>query len=91
MSETAPDVSVVLVSHNGARWLDEVLSAVRAQRTRQRFEVLAVDSSSTDATRSILERHGARVYVISQAEFGYGRTRNLGARLARGRYLVFMI
>jgi len=90
MSAMDPDVSVVLVTYNGARWLDEVLSAVRAQRTRQRFEIVAVDSSSTDATRAILERHGARVHVIPKAEFGHGRTRNLGGRLARGRYLVFM-
>ena len=59
----ARHVSVVTVAIpvlNGARYLDEVLSAVRAQRIDRELEILIVDSGSTDGSLEIARRHGAR-------------------------------
>jgi rhamnosyltransferase len=84
-------VSVVYVTKNGAEFLDGSLAAVRRQRGPFELEeIIAIDSGSSDATLSILARHGARVESIPPAEFGHGRTRNLGARLARGDLVVFL-
>ena len=65
------------------------LEASRARRSTRRSR----SSSSTRARRtaapSVARSAGARVHEIPPAEFGHGRTRNLGASLARARLVVF--
>ena len=88
---TPARVSVLLVTKNGERYLDEVLRAVRAQQgTFRVMEILAVDSGSRDRTLAILESHAVRVIRIPPQEFDHGKTRNLAAAQARGDYLVFL-
>ena len=75
---------------NGARYLDEVLSAVRAQRLDRELELLIVDSGSTDGSLEIGRSHGARVHEIRREEFSHGGTRNLMMKLARGDHVAFL-
>jgi len=84
-------VTVVIPTLNGERYLAEVLDAVARQDFAAEVETLVIDSGSTDATLRIVRgRNGVRLHEIPNAEFGHGRTRNLGARLARGRIVVFL-
>jgi rhamnosyltransferase len=84
-------VSVLLVTKNGERYLDEVLSAVKSQKGDAAVaEIIAVDSGSRDRSLEILHRHRVRVVQIPAQEFGHGKTRNLAASHARGDYLVFL-
>lgn len=86
----APRVSICIPTWNGERDLARLLPALARQRVDGGVEVVGVDSSSTDGTRALLERAGARVETIPQREFGHGRTRNHLARLARGDVVVFL-
>lgn len=51
----APLVTIILVVHNGERFLRRTLDSVRAQTMRD-FEVLILDNASADATASIAAR-----------------------------------
>ena len=82
-------ISILIPVRNGGAELDRCLTRIRAQRTRQDYEVLVLDSGSTDDTVAIAERHGARVHTIPHEEFHHGATRNLCARLAEGEVIVF--
>lgn len=83
--------TVVVLTFNGAGYLDEVLTACLGQNAPFRYEVLVVDSGSTDGTLEIVARHPeARLHTIRNQEFGHGRTRNLAAGLARGDFVVFL-
>lgn len=82
--------SIVIVTHNGGRYLDEVLQRISQQSGADPFEVVAIDSGSTDATLAMLSRYNVRVTKISHEQFNHGETRNLGARLARGEFVVFL-
>jgi glycosyltransferase involved in cell wall biosynthesis len=84
------DVTVAIPVYNGARYLDEVLTAVRAQRTDRTVELLIVDSGSTDGSLAIAERHGARIHRIAKAEFSHGGTRNRMMELAAGAHVAFL-
>jgi glycosyltransferase involved in cell wall biosynthesis len=84
------EVTVAVPVYNGARYLDEVLAAVRAQRLDREFELLVVDSGSTDGSLEIAERHGARVHRIAKAEFSHGATRNRMMELAEGAHVAFL-
>ena len=86
----AADVTVAVPVYNGARYLDEVLTAVRGQRTDRTVEILVVDSGSTDGSLEIAERHGARIDRIPKSEFSHGGTRNRMMELARGEHVAFI-
>lgn len=85
----APRASIVIRAYNEARHLPGVLDRLAGQRERG-FEVVVVDSGSTDATATIAERAGARVVHIPKAEFTFGRSLNLGCAAARGEILAFI-
>ena len=61
-------VSVIIPTHNEAQAIGRVLADLPAAVVT---EVLVVDSNSTDGTREIAERKGAR--VLSEPRRGYGR------------------
>jgi rhamnosyltransferase len=50
---------------------------------------VVVDSGSSDGSAELARARGAVVEEIDPADFGHGRTRNLGARIARGELVVF--
>lgn len=85
----AGDASVIVPTKDGARYIEEVLTAVFAQRGPLR-EVLLIDSGSRDGTLEIARRFPVRVHEIPPAAFNHGRTRNLGASLTDGTYIVFL-
>jgi glycosyltransferase involved in cell wall biosynthesis/SAM-dependent methyltransferase len=83
-------VTVAVPVLNGARYLDEVLAAIRGQRVDREVELLVVDSGSTDQSLEIAERHSARIHRIPKSEFSHGGTRNLMMELSRGDHVAFL-
>lgn len=86
----APVVTVAIPVYNGARYLDEVLRAVRAQVVDSEVELLVIDSGSTDGSLEICARHGARIHSIPKEEFSHGGTRNLAMGMAQGEHVAFI-
>jgi len=82
-------ISVVVPVKDGGDGLVRCLQAIAHQRVEEDVEVVVVDSGSKDGSPEHARRLGARVHEIPPEEFGHGRTRNLGASLARGDVLVF--
>lgn len=83
--------TVAILTFNGARYLERILEAVSRQQIEGDFEILVVDSGSTDSTLQIVSRFPrVRLHEIPNHEFGHGRTRNLAAKLAHGRYIAYL-
>ncbi len=82
------DVSIVLLTKNGLPVLAQTLAAIFAQKTSRTFEVVAVDSGSTDGTLELLARCPVRVKQIPPEEFNFGATRGLAYDLAQGELLL---
>ena len=83
-------VSVAIPVLNGARYLDEVLTAVTGQEIDRKLEIVIIDSGSTDGSVEIAERHGAIVHRIDKSEFSHGGTRNRLMELASGDHVAFL-
>jgi glycosyltransferase involved in cell wall biosynthesis len=85
---TLPEISIVLLTKNAGVGLERTLAKILEQRTSRGFELLAVDSGSTDRTLETLDRFHVRVHRIQPDEFNFGKTRELGYGLACGNYLA---
>ena len=84
-------VSVVIPVLNGGKLLVKVLQAVRSQSAPWPFEVLVIDSGSTDsALDEVGEWSDVQIHSIPKSEFSHGGTRNLGVELTSGEYIAFL-
>jgi rhamnosyltransferase len=83
-------VSIIILVKNGDAYLEEVLKKVFAQEIEEKFEVIAIDSGSTDNSKTILSKFPVQLTEIPSMSFNHGETRNLGASLSQGAYLVYL-
>jgi len=82
--------SIIIRCKDEAAHIGQVLDGVFSQEGGIPFEVLVIDSGSTDSTLHIVSRYDCDVTCIPPEEFGYGYTMNLGAKKAAGDILVFL-
>ena len=86
-----PVASVVIPAKNAASIIGDVLDAVTTQNAPWPYEVILIDSGSRDGTLDVVARYPqVRVIQIPPAEFGHGRTRNLGVASAHGDFVAFL-
>lgn len=88
MSEARPPVSIIMRSKNSAWVIAEALTGLFSQDFRD-FELLVVDSGSTDSTLEIVSRFPARVLHVEARNYFPGVVLNDAIRQARGDILVF--
>lgn len=85
-------VSIVIRTLNEALHLDDLLCSIALQDTNSllEWEVVLVDSGSTDGTLEIAEQHQCRIIHIKRDEFSFGRSLNMGCEVAQGEILVII-
>lgn len=82
--------SVLIPTRNPGPGIERVLRAVFAQESEFAFEVIVVDSGSTDTELDAMHCFPITVHQIPPEVFGHGRTRNLLAQKARGDVLLYL-
>ena len=82
------ETSIVIRTLNEAKHLESLMQGIHSQSYRD-WEIVLVDSGSSDGTLEIAEKYGARIFHIPKDEFTFGRSLNMGCAEARGKYLVF--
>ena len=89
--EARPELSVVLVNHNGARCLPAALAALAEGTTEPNVECLVVDSGSSDESWRDVEHHWRAARALRLEEnVGFCAGCNRGAQAAAGRLLAFV-
>lgn len=84
-------VSIVIPAKNEEDNISACLNEVLNQETEFLTDILVIDSGSTDRTIERIKKHpGVRLHKIPAETFGHGSTRNLGAELTKGKYIVFL-
>lgn len=91
MSQGTPDVSIVIPTYNAGMEFDGVLEALAGQRSDFTYEILVVDSGSSDGTLELAREHSARVLSVPKSEFNHGGTRNRGISEARGEFVAMIV
>jgi glycosyltransferase involved in cell wall biosynthesis len=74
-------LSVVLIAQNAAHQLEECLASASFAE-----EIVLVDSGSTDATRDVAQKHGAR--VVAKDWLGFGRQKQFAVEQARHDWVL---
>jgi rhamnosyltransferase len=82
------ECSISILTKNEERNIGACLEAVYLQKGVGEFEVILVDSGSTDATLQIARGYPIRIEEIPAHEFHHARTRNFAASLGKGPILI---
>lgn len=84
-------VSVVVIGRNeGNRLLRCLDSVVQARWGQTTFELIYVDSRSTDGSVANARVLGATTLVVADAKPNAAKARNLGWQAARGEFILFL-
>ncbi len=86
-SARRPKASIVIRSFNEEQHLGNLLAAIQKQNFAD-YEIILVDSGSTDRTLEIAAQHPIRIEHIDSQAFTFGRSLNLGIQAAKGEIAV---
>lgn len=94
MNTGVPKVSVLVITYQHVRFIEQAVQSALAQDTRFDFEVVVGDDASTDGTTEVLERlarHDSRVRLFRNTH-NLGVTANLSNTYARcaGDYVAVL-
>ncbi len=83
----SPKCSIVVRAYNEEKFIGRLFAGI-TQQTMKDFEIILVDSGSTDATLNIASQFPIKVVSISSDEFTFGRSLNRGVEAAQGEFIV---
>ncbi len=85
-------ISVIIPVYNRPEEIVELLDSLTMQSVKDKTEVIVIDDGSTQTCEMEIEpyREQLDIQYVYQENEGPGRARNNGAKMARGRYLVFL-
>lgn len=86
-----PFVSIIILNYNGGKITENCLNSV-LKSCGPNFEVILVDNGSRKKeTEWFKKLYGEKIKIIlSKTNLGYAAGNNLGAKKAKGKYLVFL-
>ncbi len=86
----APDLSVVVVTHNGREMALTTLRSALAATGTASVEWLVVDAGSTDGTPDAIEEEFGQARVLRRENRGFAASNNVALEEARGRYVLLL-
>ena len=84
-------VSIVLLTRNQERFLSKSFPLLVNQNTDFSYEIIALCTKSRDKTLELCRRYCTKTLEIPKENFHHAKTRNLGIKLAKGEYIVFLV
>lgn len=87
--EQLVEFSIIVPVFNRQAYLAAAMESI-SQQTYRSYEIIVIDDGSTDETASYVDSLGDLASSIRQENSGVSMARNHGARVARGKYLVFL-
>jgi rhamnosyltransferase len=88
MSPVPPVLSVIIPVRNGGPFFRDVLDRLLEQEAVPAFEVVVIDSGSSDGTWELLDSLPVVRLRVPPESFNHGSTRNTGIERAQGSIIV---
>lgn len=89
-SSTDIKVSIVIRAFNEEDHIEKLLLGIQDQKVSFKYEIILVDSGSTDATVDIALKFGVKVVYIDPELFSFGYSLNKGIEKTNGEFCVFV-
>lgn len=87
-------VSVIVPIYNTENYLPECIESLVTQTiNQQELEILLINDGSTDESLNICKEYAQQfknIKVITQENAGCSAARNLGIRMAKGKYIMYL-
>lgn len=86
-------VSIIIPIKNPGKLFFRVLDSVLGQKTNFNYELIIIDSGSTDNTIDEIKKlsiSNLRLVEIKPEDFGHGKTRNYGVSLSQAKYCALL-
>lgn len=81
-------ITVIIPTYNAEKYIVPLLESLKQQTVQ--FELIIIDSSSTDNTVTKAKTYTDHIISIPKNEFDHGGTRTKAAKMASGDILVFL-
>lgn len=87
-------ISIIIPVHNAEKYLARCLDSVIKSLGKIKGEIILIEDNSTDKTPEIIKsyrkKHLKLVRVLQSNKRGASAARNLGAKVAKGKYIWFI-
>jgi len=84
-------VSIIILSYNTENLLEKCLTSIYEKVKDLSFEIIVVDNASSDNSVTMIQKKFSKVQLIQSPDnLGFAKGVNLGARRARGEYLLLL-
>lgn len=86
------EISVIVPIYNSEKHLKKCIDSIINQ-TFKDIEIILIDDGSTDNSLAIcreLKKDDERIIILSQMNSGPSHARNLGIKMAKGNYIIFV-
>lgn len=85
------NVSVIIVNYNTKELTKNCLASIFENTKNIDFEVIVSDNGSTDGSIEMIKSDFPQVTLIeNNANLGFGKANNIAAKIAKGKYLLFL-
>jgi GT2 family glycosyltransferase len=85
------NVSVIIVNYNTKDLLVNCINSIYECTHNIDIEIIVVDNASVDGSNRVIKEQYSNVILLeSKKNLGFGKANNLGAKIAKGKYLFFL-
>ncbi len=83
-------ISVIIVNYQTKDDLFKCIDSINRSKPKTNFEIIVIDNSEKSIKKELLKKFSKVKYIKSRKNVGYGGGNNLGASIAKGKYLFFL-
>jgi len=88
------DLSIIIISFNTKKILTDCVKSVVKHLKGPKYEIIIVDNGSSDGSleriKELGKTHSQVNLIDAKTNLGFGKANNLGAKNAKGDYLLFL-
>lgn len=82
-------ISIIIPTLNSSKHIDVLLKSIKKQKNIKK-EIILVDNGSVDSTLDIAKKYNVKIIMCSGKPPQVAKQRNMGATVAKGKYLYFV-